>query len=228
MVAILIIDLGLAAAGAVMLGKGLSAKKAKQAGKVEQKDSPKTDAKPVQKSEATPPPPAPAMQPASASPQTLVGAAAAEPAKTEPAKTEPKTVEAKTAKTSGTRGKDTKSTHAAGTSKPSGSGPVTHPSSGPEDPYGDAQVAFDLDTETSRLAAASNHSFARCETATVHGSVKIAFQVLPDGSVQHATAVENTTGDPALAQCLASVISAWRYTAHAGAVVNFMRPFNYP
>lgn len=231
MVAILIVDLGLAAAGAVMLGKGLSAKKAKQADKVEQKDGP-TDAKPVQKSEVTQPaPPAPTMQPASASPPSLVGAAAADPAKPEPVAAEPaKTVEAKAAKTSGTRGKDKdrKTLHASTTDSSKPTGPVTHPSASPEDPYGDAQVVFDLNTETSKLAAASNASFSRCDNGAVHGSVKIAFQVLPDGSVQHAMAVENTTNDPTLAQCLATVISTWRYTAHAGAVVNFMRPFNYP
>lgn len=96
----------------------------------------------------------------------------------------------------------------------------------PDDPY----VEVPFDTQLDEKTAASKASFARCasDAGEPHGSVKIAFRVLEDGSVANAYPVENSTGSPNLAQCLAQTISTWRFTPHFGAAINSLRAFNYP
>ncbi|HEY5920572.1 MAG TPA: hypothetical protein VIV11_02830 [Kofleriaceae bacterium] len=92
----------------------------------------------------------------------------------------------------------------------------------PQDPYPD--TAKEIDAE----AAKSKAALAKCAADNpAQGAIQIAFQVRFDGHVVNAAAVENTTGDGELARCLVTVISTWRVSAHNGAAINLVRPFNY-
>jgi hypothetical protein len=242
---VLVIDFALAGAGAVMLSKGLSKKTQEDPG------PPKAPEQKMQQRTEVMPPPAPSPTPApSASPTEAVAAAAAPDTKV-PASAA-SLVEAKNDK-SPTRGtKDSKKKDAPKTTTPTtapsggggavSSGPVTHPGGAttPEDPYKDqpkdspkdqpAATSFDLKAESNKLASASGDLFARCLAAagTVHGTIKVAYRVQANGSVDHPFAVENSTGNEQLGICLADVIATWRYSAHSGDTQNAVRPFNYP
>lgn len=194
---VLVADLGLAAAGAFMLVKGLH----------------KPSAKPAQKTEAATPAPTPVATAPSAAPTTApapgAAAAPAPPPAAEPAKPEPVAA----------RGKDTK--HHA-----------DKKSTAPEDPYA-GQVAPDLSADVERAASASVGSFRACvQTAIqmqpIHGDIRVAFMIEPDGRVDHAHSVVNTTGSEPLASCLAATIATWTFAPHPGPAASYERPFNYP
>jgi TonB family protein len=185
---VVIADLGLAAAGAALLMKGLQ--------------KPRPAAKPALKTEALPPPaaaaaadltaPAPAPAPVLAPPEPPKPKEAAKKAPVKPA---PK-----------------KKTTA------------------PVDPYGDAP---DLAPEIERMAQQSVGSFRNClsqaiQTQPIHGDVRIAFVVEPDGRVDHVRVASDTTESPQLATCLAATIATWTFAPHPGPAASFERPFNYP
>jgi hypothetical protein len=252
---VLVVDLALCGAGAVMLSKGLSAKKHK-----DEPGPPKApEQKMEQRSEVMPPPspaPTPAPSPApSASPSEAVAAAAPPVADAKPdikvAAGADKLVESKPEKQARSKdstkdkkkGSSTAST--AGSAPKSGgggaqtgasSGPVTHPGGGsPEDPYKDqgqsapAATGFDLKAEANKQAAQSSDLFARCVSAAggVHGTIKVAYRVEADGRVVHPFAVENSTGNEQLGICLADVIATWHFSPHTGEAQNAVRPFTY-
>ena len=98
---------------------------------------------------------------------------------------------------------------------------VVHPDL--EDPYIEK-----LDNEIELAATRSDAAFQQCRDRAVHGDVKIAFQVLPDGHTTHVAAVEDTTGAPQLASCLAAVIARWSFAEHPSAARDFVRTFTYP
>jgi hypothetical protein len=189
---VVIADLGLAAAGAALLFKGLH--------------KPKAATVAPQKSEAAPtisPPAEPAPPPAE--PKEAANKAAPKPAPVEPkeaAKKAPPKPATKPARKTGA----------------------------PQDPYGDA---VDLSEDVERMAAQSVGSFHNCltqaiQTQPIHGTVRIAFLVEPDGRVDHAQAVVNTTGSDQLATCLAATIATWTLSPHPGPAASFERPFTYP
>lgn len=195
---VLVADLGLAGAGAYMLLEGLR--------------KPKADARPAQKTEASTPAPSPvATAPApAAAPVAAPGSAAPEPPKSEP-------VAARDPRKDPKRHADTKS----------GGGKLESP----EDPYG--APAPDLSQDIERAAGASLGSFHTClqtaiQTQPIHGDVRIAFTIEPDGHVDHAQAVVNTTGSDALATCLSATIATWTFAPHPGPAASYERPFNYP
>ena len=191
---VLVADLGLAAAGAFMLAKGLH----------------KPGAKPAQKAEGTAPAPTQvAAAPAAPPPAPAPAAAPAGSATVEPPRPEPVSA----------RGKDTK--HHA-----------DKKSTSPEDPYA-GQVAPDLSADVERAAGGSVGSFRAClqdaiQTQPIHGDVRVAFMIQPDGRVDHAHAVVNTTGSEPLATCLAATIATWTFAPHPGPAASYERPFNYP
>ena len=92
----------------------------------------------------------------------------------------------------------------------------------------EAEVSFD--TQLERATAASKAAFDSCaaDAGSPHGTVRVAFRVLEDGSVANAFPVEDSTGTPSLGQCLAQTITTWRFTPHTGAPINSLRAFNYP
>jgi hypothetical protein len=187
---VVIADLGLAAAGAFMLMKGLQ----------------KPAAKPAQKTEARGAPPAPVAVAPAMAPATVAAAPAAAATVDPPPRPEPVAA----------RPKETKQ----------------HPkkTTAPEDPYG---AAPDLSKEVERAAQGSVGSFRSClqtaiQTQPIHGDVRIAFLIQPDGHVDHAQAVGNTTGSAQLATCLSATIATWTFAPHPGPAASYERPFNYP
>jgi hypothetical protein len=185
---VVIVDLGLAAAGGALLYKGLQT----------------PAARPAQKSEAArPPAPAPIAAdltaPAPPPPPVI-----APPAPGPPAPSPKPATAAKKAPV------------------------VAKPKAAPIDPYGS-----DLASEVDRMAAQSVGSFRNClaqavQTQPIHGDVRIAFEIEPDGHVDHARVALDTTESPQLATCLAATIATWTFAPHPGPAASFERPFNYP
>jgi hypothetical protein len=105
--------------------------------------------------------------------------------------------------------------------------PRPHPTAKPApiDPY-----ATGLDNEVELLATRSQSAFQQCamNAGAVHGSLRVAFQVMPDGRTSRIAAIDNTTGSQALAACLVSVIGRWSFAVHPSVASDFVRPFTYP
>jgi TonB family protein len=100
----------------------------------------------------------------------------------------------------------------------------------PVDPYRDAP---DLSADIERMAQQSVGSFRNCyaqaiQTQPIHGDVRIAFVIEPDGRVDRARVASDTTESPQLATCLAATIATWTFAPHPGPAASFERPFNYP
>ncbi|MGE5185585.1 MAG: hypothetical protein ACM31C_26170, partial [Acidobacteriota bacterium] len=93
----------------------------------------------------------------------------------------------------------------------------------PQDPYDDLENEIDL------AASRSQAELARCRQSAgdVHGAIRIAFEVLPDGHVTHTAAVENSTGSSQLADCLAAAVARWTFAVHPAQPTDFVRPFSY-
>jgi TonB family protein len=195
---VLIADLGLAAAGGALLFRGLQ--------------KPKAAVKPAQKTEAPAPASAAAADLTAPSP-AAVPAIIAPPAKVEKTVPAPKEAAKK----------------APVVTKPAAkSGKLD----GPVDPYGGA-AAPDLRAEVDRMADQSVGSFHNClaqavQTQPIHGEVRIAFVIEPDGHVDHARVAQDTTESPQLSTCLAATIATWTFAPHPGPAASFERPFNYP
>lgn len=211
---VLIVDLGLAATGGVLLSKGLASK-----------DTKKTDAKsevaPVEKRTEAPAPPATveevaiAAPPAASSPEPPPAPVDKAPAKAKakaPTQTETQTQKQKQ--------KPAEDPIAMYRRDPEPDAPKE-----PQDPY----PAPNTEQEIDKAAAKSKAALDRCAATHVgHGSIKVAFQVRGDGRVINAAAVENTTANTELARCLVAEISTWKVSAHSGASINLLRPFTYP
>ena len=61
---------------------------------------------------------------------------------------------------------------------------------------------------------------------TLNGRVLVRFTIQPAGSVSGASATENTTGSPAVAQCVVNTIRRFRFTpGPEGGSVTFAYPF---
>ena len=206
-VVVLIVDLGLAAAGAVLLGKGMT--KSRPDPKPEAGSGSATPGQPT----APPAPP----QPTSAEPPPP-------PAPPEPAPEQ--AMAAPAAKTVASRH------HVVNTSA-SAKPPIAvatsvAAASSPADPYAGA-AELDLAAQVDAALARVHGQIAKCgQDAAAHGQIRIAFQVLPDGHIAHAAAVENATGVASLATCLTGVISSITTSPHSGGATDFMRPFSYP
>jgi outer membrane biosynthesis protein TonB len=109
--------------------------------------------------------------------------------------------------------------------------------SGPVDPYGgETEPAVSLATQVDRLFVHSKPAFDGCYTAIAkslppdaapRGTIKIAFRVAPDGRVERVIAVENGTGSEPLSGCLITEIGAWVLPAHGGDGVDFVRAVNF-
>ena len=97
----------------------------------------------------------------------------------------------------------------------------------PEDPY-DAKAS--LPGEIELASARSKEDLEKCQTSepgTPHGRLDIAFTIERDGSVSRVNAANDTTGSATLAPCLISVIRQWTFASHPASSANFVRPFLY-
>jgi len=202
---LLVLDLGLAAAGATLLMKGLAKPKAAAA------SPPKAELHGEAAASApTPVATAPGGASLPAPPPAAESVADAKPDKKEPA---------------AARGKDAKRADKKAAAKPSA----------PLDPYGNAPppaAAADQSEDVERMAAQSFGSFRSCqETAMqggpIKGSIRIAFLIQPDGHVDHPHAVVNTTSSDVLALCLEQTIATWTFAPHSGPAASYERPFSY-
>jgi hypothetical protein len=211
---IVILDLGLAGAGAMLLAKGMSKPAVKAPASSTRVDPPKPT--PNSGATVTPIETGSAAGSASAAPEPKPVSSAVAPGGTGSASVAVDAKKAKDTKHHSTKGGSAKKLDAA-----------TGTGSAPLDPYAAApsSVAADVNAK----AAGSSGVFLLCHNTAgeVHGTIQIAFQVLPDGHVSHVSAVENTTGSGQLASCLANTISSWTFPPHTGDATEFVRPFKY-
>lgn len=201
---VVILDLGLAAAGAMLLAKGLSRSAAATKPTTNEAPSPTTKAA--------------GAAPAAAA---VVGSSAPEPTQI---------VDSAPAPTAGTGSTDTKVDRKQRGARKLATGTKSGLTVTPIDPYeATSAPAVTLAPEVDRKAGQSAGVFALCHNnaGAVHGIVDIAFRVLPDGHVTNVEAVENTTGSPELASCLANAIAAWTFPPRTGGAADFVRPFKY-
>lgn len=229
---VLIVDVGLAGAGAFLLAKGMSKPKAAE------KADKKTEAVPVggaPEGVAAAPVRSAVTATPLLEPGTETGAAtetaAATATEAEDAGAATTTTAARkatrttTATTTTTPATTTTATTATSPGPLTSPGPITSPSTD-VDPVPAAQPS--TDSEINSLAARSKASFDRCRSdQPASGSVDIAFRVNPDGTVANAAAVANTTNDDELAACLVRIISGWRVSPFEGNAMSFVRPFTY-
>jgi hypothetical protein len=224
---VLLIDIGLAAAGVGLLREGLrEAPSSNGSGSgsstaAEPAKTPPTDVvaqtptKPDLREQITPPPP-PKDEARKDEPAPGGGSAATPPVDKAP----PASNRARTQKIHITNRKQ------------GGSG-----AGSPLDPYGgEPEPAVSLATQVDRLFVHSKPAFDVCYTAIAkslppdqvpRGTIKISFRVIPDGRVERVIALENGTGNEPLAGCLIAEIGAWVLPAHGGDGIDFVRAINF-
>lgn len=204
---VLLLDIGLAAAGAVMLEKGLA--------KPDASATPAGDgsAKPAATTGQAAAAPTPAPIAPGSGPSPAVSASIATIANSgSAATTDPKS--------------DPKSDKAAKPSEPVQAKKTTAPA-----PQHDV-VKNELGAEIELAAARSRNDFDRCyddASPEIHlkGRVDIAFTVLPDGRTDNPHVVQNDTGSQQLATCLSATIAHWAFASHPAKPVLISRPFIY-
>ncbi|MFT3693598.1 MAG: hypothetical protein QM831_10695 [Kofleriaceae bacterium] len=201
-IVILVLDLALAAAGAVMLAKGLAkpdaaapsstpAPTTKAADTAKPVEAPTAQAN-VEKKDV-------AASIIAAANGSNTGSAAQADANTTPKKDPPK-------QTVATKGK-----------------------ASPQDPYADPPSNKSVAGEIELAMVRSKADLAYCQedAGGVHGRIDIQFTVLPTGAVDDLKILGNTTGNQALATCLVGVMTKWAFATKPTAPTNFVRPFIY-
>jgi len=77
-----------------------------------------------------------------------------------------------------------------------------------------------------RASACWDHE-TRTTGETVRGAVVVGFTIGPDGHVQNANVTRNTTGRPALGQCLQRNVAGWQLPVPPrGETVEMEMPFS--
>ena len=194
---VLLVDIGLAAAGAVLLQKGL----AKPDSATPAGDGSAKPAAPTGQAAAAPAPtPANAPSPAiSASIATIANSgSASEPKPDKPAKpAEP--VQAKK---------------------------TTAPAPQHSDVKNELGAEVELAAARSRNDFDKCYDDASPDIH-LKGRVDIAFTVLPDGRADDPHVVQNDTGSQQLASCLSATIGRWAFASHPAKPVLISRPFIY-
>jgi outer membrane biosynthesis protein TonB len=224
---VLVVDLGLAAAGVFMLREGL-----REVPSTPISPSPTASVKaelppppPVKKAEA----PSPAIEPiAKASDAATNDPKPPPPDPTPPTPTAAGASATATA-TSGSHAAQHRVDNAKVTRKKDGKG-------GPVDPYDAADPSFNVGVQVDQIMSKARPAIDACygEAAKAvpadqvpHGVVKIAFRVLADGHFEHASVIENTTSSEQLASCLVREVTSWAMPAHTADVVDFVRAFSF-
>jgi hypothetical protein len=201
-IAVLVLDLGLATAGALMLGKGLS-----------KSDAP---AKPAPTGDGSAHVEAPPPAPGSAAVVAPAPAPSGLPANLPIAQLAGSDL-----------GSDAGSAQPKKKATPPKKDAVKAKKDAPLDP--ERALASEIDLQAQR----SKPELDRCYddaggASAVHGTVEIAFRVLPDGRVSNVVAVDNQTGSIQLANCLTGTLAHWSFATHPAKAADFMRPFTYP
>jgi hypothetical protein len=208
-IAILVVDLGLAGAGVVLLAQGLRDDAPRAA---PTPGSPTTPTTPTSGPGSTPPPKASAADPARspAKPVMVVSKAVVKVVK--PA-APPAKVATKSPKQATKVAAAPVDPYATPDPPPTGSLPLQ------DDDDHSAAISDAIDAKSTHAEAV----FSRCYTQAtkplpadqpLRGRIQIAFTVLTNGHVDHVTTAENQTGSDQLANCLASEIGGWIFTEH--------------
>ena len=197
-VCMLVLDLGLAGAGATLLQKGLAKQPDAPAEKVEPKAAASSSpAASASSSARATPITAPAPQPGLAASVNAI-AQTAPPASVAVPPTVKKSV------------------------------PVARANgASPEDPY-DARASLLGEIELASARSKDDLATCRAqERGRIHGRIDIAFTIEHDGGVTRVTTQQDTTGSPTLAPCLSAVIRRWAFASHPANATDFVRPFIY-
>ena len=219
---VIVLDLALAAAGAVLLFEGLQ--------KPEPKVTPATKASapapaptsaptpaPTPAPTVTPLPPAPAKTAVAPAPDpapnpaigSAIAAIAAEPAPKPVAAPAPKPVAASASRPPSKQPAQAKQAPAA-----------------PQDPYDPAHALVnEVDLQIQRSRGAIDDCAARY---AAHGGIKLAFDVEPDGRISHLKGEQNTTGSGMFASCVVQAAETWSFATHPARTTAFVRSFSYP
>lgn len=207
---VLLMDLGLAIAGAIMLAKGLAKADAEPA-----KPTPTSPTSTTSTEPAPPPSRTPVAPVANAAATPPLAASIDAIAKTVPVED---------------RGDDNKKPPAQAQKpkvvKTNGGGGG---GGAPQDPYDEKKG---LGAEIELAAARSRGDFDQCYQAAqssmqMKSRIDIGFTILPDGRVDQVHVVANSTGVPALAACLSSAIEHWAFAERPAKPTEFVRPFIY-
>ena len=97
----------------------------------------------------------------------------------------------------------------------------------PQDPYA-ATLENEVELQATRSAPALQQCAAQAASnGGLHGAIRISFQVQPDGRVSRVATLADSTGQPALATCLADTIARWSFAVHPTVARDFVRSFSY-
>jgi hypothetical protein len=194
---VLLLDVGLAAAGAVMLQKGLAKPEP-----VEAPPAPTGSATPIAPKASVAPITAPTASPTVAASIAAVASGSGNGSANSdatPAKADPK--------------------------KPAASKPKPGPS--PQDPYeAGNNLRAEIELSVARSKEDINNC-RDAAGPDLHGRIDIGFRVQLDGRVDTLKILANTTHIAPLATCLETVISHWTFASHPAQPSDFVRPFIY-
>ncbi|MEO8549618.1 MAG: AgmX/PglI C-terminal domain-containing protein [Kofleriaceae bacterium] len=200
-VLVLLMDLGLATAGAILLQRGLAKDEVESgSGSGSAKPAPTTT------SAAAPANPA-AAPPLAASLDALAKSA-------DDKQADDKIV-------------DKKPVPPAQANKPK----VVKPTGGgaPQDPYDDKRgLGAEIELAAARSRGDFDQCYQAAQaTMQMKSRIDIGFAILPDGRVGKVHVVANSTGVPSLATCLGDAIERWAFAEHPAKPTEFVRPFIY-
>jgi hypothetical protein len=195
---VLLLDVGLAAAGAIMLQKGLAKPEA-------------TEAPPPVSAPGSAAPPKAAVQP-TPSPTVAANIAAIAEKVPDPDPKPP----------------DDKASDKASVAKPAATKkpPATKPGPTPEDPY-DNDKGLRAEIELAAARSKDDFNKCRDDAGDVHGRIDIGFTVETDGRIDRVKVASNTTESQTLASCLQTAVSHWAFATRPSQASDFVRPFIY-
>jgi hypothetical protein len=197
---VLLLDIGLAAAGAVMLQKGLA--------KPDASTTPAADG--------------------SAKPAATTGQAATAPAPVTAPSTGPSPAVSATIATIANSGSATASDPKS--EKPKPPEPVQAKKSSPPPQHDVVKNELGAEIELAAARSRGDFDRCYDDASPdIHlkGRVDIAFTVLPDGRADNPHVVQNDTGSQQLATCLSATIAHWAFASHPAKPVLISRPFIY-
>ena len=100
----------------------------------------------------------------------------------------------------------------------------------PVDPYaGAAASSGDVAAQVDFAIGRMNDSIKGCHrnVGSPTGTVRIAFQVLDNGTLAHAATIANSTHSDQLAACIVDGLYELQLPTHSGGPVDFVRPFEF-
>jgi hypothetical protein len=196
---VLVLDIALAAAGAVLLAKGLEKPPPRTTTTSPAPAPPTAPSNPIEVTPATPAPapPKPTVDPAGSAAITLPDLGSASPTQKPPTRAP--------------------------------APPVKHEPTPQDPYDSAHALSNEVELQGDRTRTDFERCVDQAlQIAPVHGAIRVSFEVATDGRVSKVKAVQNTTGAAGLATCLVSTIAAWSFATHPTHAMTFVRPFTYP